>query len=206
MHIYAFGSICRGEIDRNSDIDMIALVDSFDDRFDPSTFSIYSYRRMREIWEAGNPFAWHLATESRLLFSSDQSDFFSELGDPSKYLNVRRDCEKFAQIFHDAARAIEAGTDNVVFELSTVFLAIRNFATCLALGTSAQNDFSRFSAKRLEGAPVPISSSTFSILEKARLLSTRGKGHNLLRSETESVKAELDSIGRWMSELQKEIR
>lgn len=205
MHIYAFGSVCRGEIDRSSDIDLIAIVEGFDARFDPATFSIYSYKRIREIWESGNPFAWHLATESRLLFSSDQSDFFSELGEPSQYLSVRSDCEKFTRIFQDAAQAIEAGTDSVVFELSTVFLAIRNFATCFALGTSIQKDFSRFSAKHLEASPVPISSMTFNILERARLLSTRGKGCSLQRLEIESVKAELDSINSWMNNLLSKI-
>lgn len=201
MHIYAFGSICRGEIDRNSDIDMITLVEGFDDRFDPSIFSVYSYKRIKEIWGAGNPFAWHLATESRLLFSSDQSNFFEELGEPNEYLSMQTDCEKFAGIFHDATRAIEAGTESVIFELSTVFLAIRNFATCFSLGTSAQNDFSRFSAKRMEGSPVPISSSSFSILERARILSTRGKGNALLPSEIDSVLTELSSISNWMSDL-----
>ncbi len=206
MHIYAFGSICRGDVDKNSDIDLIALVEGFDDRFDPSTFSIYSYKRIKEIWEAGNPFAWHLATESRLVFSSDQSDFLVDLGVPNEYRNMRSDCEKFARIFHDAARAIESGTESMVFELSTVFLAIRNFATCFSLGTPTQSDFSRFSAKRLKEAPVPISSSSFSILERARILSTRGKGDAILPSETHSVKSELDSVNQWMNELLNRIR
>lgn len=36
MHIYAFGSICRGEIDKNSDIDLLAIVDGFDARLWPA--------------------------------------------------------------------------------------------------------------------------------------------------------------------------
>ena len=61
MYIYAFGSLCRGQVDLESDVDLLAIVDGHDDRFDPSKFSIYSYNRVREIWQEGNPFAWHLS-------------------------------------------------------------------------------------------------------------------------------------------------
>jgi predicted nucleotidyltransferase len=67
MHIYAFGSLCRGEVSRNSDVDLLALVDGFDERFNPEIYSIYSYRRIEELWREGNPFAWHLSLESRLV-------------------------------------------------------------------------------------------------------------------------------------------
>lgn len=206
MHIYAFGSICRGDIDKNSDIDLIAIVEGFDDRFDPSTFSIYSYKRIKEIWNDGNPFAWHLATEARLVFSSDQSDFLLELGVPNEYRNMQNDCEKFARIFNDAAEAIEAGTASIIYELSAVFLAIRNFSTCYSLGTYARGDFSRSSARRLEEAPVPISVTSYSILERARILSTRGKGEAILPSEINSVISELDSVDRWMNNLLGKIK
>lgn len=140
------------------------------------------------------------------MFSSDQTDFLMGLGVPSQYRAVKSDCEKFWGIFHDAVRAVNAGTTSVVFELSTVFLAIRNFATCFSLGTSAHPDFSRFSAIRLEGAPVPISASSFSILERARILSTRGKGDAILPSEVTTVRAEFDLIGQWMIDLLTKIR
>jgi len=42
MHIYAFGSLCRGEIGLDSDIDLLAIVDQFDERLDQKLFSIYS--------------------------------------------------------------------------------------------------------------------------------------------------------------------
>lgn len=37
MHIYAFGSICRGEVDASSDIDMLAIVNGHDARFRPTS-------------------------------------------------------------------------------------------------------------------------------------------------------------------------
>lgn len=80
MHIYAFGSVCRGEIDNQSDIDLLAVVAGHDDRFDSSIYSIYSYNRLKELWKEGNPFAWHLASEAKIIFSSNGEDFLSQLG------------------------------------------------------------------------------------------------------------------------------
>lgn len=102
MHIYAFGSLCRGDVASNSDIDLLAIVDRLDLRFDPELFSIYSYSRINELWEEGNPFAWHLALESSLIFSSTQENYIKQLGNPKNYRNCISDCEKFLALFQEA--------------------------------------------------------------------------------------------------------
>ena len=48
VHIYAFGSVCRGDLSIGSDVDLLALVSGLDARFDPDMFSIYSYKRIEE--------------------------------------------------------------------------------------------------------------------------------------------------------------
>ncbi len=128
MHIYAFGSVCRGDVRVGSDVDLLALVDGYDPRFDPDTFSVYSYDRARELWREGNPFAWHLFLESTLVFASDDGDFLASLGSPGEYRNCVRDCEKFHDVFCEAYDSIRAGSHSNVFELSTLFLSIRNIA------------------------------------------------------------------------------
>ena len=84
-HIYAFGSVCRGEISQDSDVDMLAIVDEYDDRFNTEVFSVYSPERIQTLWSEGNPFAWHLSLEARLLFSTEATDFLSSLGNPNRY-------------------------------------------------------------------------------------------------------------------------
>ena len=79
MHIYAFGSVCRGDVSPDSDVDLLAIVQGYDPRFSPDDYSIYSYERIRGIWAEGNPFAWHLSIESKLLYSPDGSDFLEAL-------------------------------------------------------------------------------------------------------------------------------
>ena len=43
MHIYVFGSLCRGDLSLGSDVDLLAIVDEYNQGLDKEVFSIYSY-------------------------------------------------------------------------------------------------------------------------------------------------------------------
>jgi len=203
MHIYAFGSVCRGDISPKSDIDLLAITDGHDSRFDPDIYSIYSYKRIKELWQEGNPFAWHLALESKLLYSSDQNDYLKTLGNPASYRNCVRDCEKFYALFCEARASLAANFTGRVFDLSTIFLSIRNIATCFSLGVTTNPDFSRNSATRLETLSINISSGAYQVLERARILCTRGHGNDITKSEVDIAILEFDEIDEWMDILMK---
>lgn len=201
MHIYAFGSICRGDISADSDVDLLALVEGLDPRLDADKFSIYSYKRIRELWAAGNAFAWHLALESKLIYSQDGRDFLNGLGMPSEYVGVAEDCRRFRKIFESAIFSVKEGTPSLVFELSTIFLAIRNIATCFSLAMSPSPIFCRDSARKLGPRSVPISDTVYSILMRARLLSTRGLGDDLAEIDISELMDELEICRQWVNEL-----
>lgn len=200
MHIYAFGSICRGEVDSFSDIDMLAIVNGRDERFSPKDYSIYSYARIDELWEQGNPFAWHLFLESKLIYSSDSSDYLRCIGQPGVYKSGLADCCKFREIFLSARKSLEESNLTEVFDLSSVFLAIRNFATCYSLHIDIEPDFSRNSARNLGTHSIPIDESTYVVLERARVLSTRGVGELLSSYDVVNAKMTLNKIECWMNE------
>jgi hypothetical protein len=200
MHIYAFGSVARGDISYDSDVDMLALVDGIDTRFDPEVYSIYSYERIRELWREGNPFAWHLSLEAILIHSSDGSSFLNDLGQPAPYMNGHVDCQKFMAIFQDASVALQSGVDSQVFEFSVVFLAIRNFATCFSLATSEVPTFSRHSALEIK-YPLRIDAAAYRTLSQARTLSTRGRGPVPTSSDALLVKFNLSAVDEWMRSL-----
>lgn len=206
MHIYAFGSICRGEVDASSDIDMLAIVNGHDARFNPSDYSIYSYARIRDLWEQGNPFAWHLFLESRLVYTSDNIDYLRSFGEPSKYNSGIADCKKFREIFLSAKESICSSELTEVFDLSSIFLGIRNFATCYSLHCNTKPDFSRNSARNLGGCSIPIDDSTYSLFERARVLCTRGVGELLSPSEVDKAKMEMDMINSWMIKILRKIK
>jgi hypothetical protein len=199
-HIYAFGSVCRGDVTYESDIDLLVVTQGLDKLFNPDLYSIYSYSRIAEIWKEGSPFAWHLSLEARMLYSPDSSDYLHELGTPTIYRSAARDCNKFLTLFADSATALRAGTNSPVFELSTIFLAVRNFATCYSLGVGTP-DFSRHSALCIGVNSLSLSRDSFLTLERARLLCTRGIGDMISRDEVVSVVLELETIGDWMRTL-----
>lgn len=205
MHIYAFGSICRGEVDSFSDIDMLAIVSGRDERFNPRDYSIYSYERINELWKEGNPFAWHLFLESKIIYSTDNVDYLQSLGKPSNYNSGLADCEKFLEIFMSAKNSIESSDLTVIFDLSSVFLSIRNFATCFSLDFNPRPDFSRNSARNLGIHSIPICDLTYQLLERARVLCTRGIGEILNADDIKKVKAQLGLIEPWMRDVIKAI-
>jgi hypothetical protein len=199
MHIYAFGSISRGDIQADSDVDLLAIVDGYDPRFSSDTYSIYSYSRLRDLWKEGNPFAWHLSLESRLVFSSNNEDYLKSLGLPSKYHNCARDCHKFYALFREAVESISSRPNSRVFDLSTVFLGIRNIATCYSLGKTDQPVFSRNSALRLGGSSLSITNKAYDIFLRSRILCTRGYGTNITDQEFQVAVSQFEAINDWMA-------
>ncbi|MEH2513423.1 putative nucleotidyltransferase [Nitrobacteraceae bacterium AZCC 1564] len=206
MHIYAFGSVCRGDVSLTSDIDLLAIVDGHDGRFNADDYSIYSYQRIQQIWDEGNPFAWHLASESRLLFASDQADYLKSLNEPRRYKKAAEDCERFFSLFIEAKGSLETNTATLAFDLSMVFLAIRNFATCFSLGCLQTPDFSRKSAIRIGRYSLPIEQKAFDTLERARILCTRGIGLPINAHEASFVIERFPNIESWMDRLLKEVK
>jgi hypothetical protein len=202
-HYYAFGSVCRGEVDAGSDIDLLACVSHKNLELDSERFSIYTHDRVREIWHQGNPFAWHLHFESKLLFSSNGEDFIKILGEPSPYNEITKDCKKFYALFCESLAAIKYSNNSTVFHLSCMFLAVRNFSTCFSF-LKGKPIFSRNSPLLLD-SPLCISVEEFSILSRSRILSTRGHGISLTEKEISDAVACTPIILGWMVRLLNEV-
>jgi len=202
QHLYAFGSLCRGEIDRLSDVDLLACVNdqAASHEIDSRQFSVYTYDRLRALWREGNPFAWHLHLESKLVFSSDGSDFLKELGPPHRYNMMGADCAKFRRLFDESYRSLVGDVESKIFHLSCIFLAIRNFATCYSFGAGRPN-FSRISPLQVR-PPVPIEERLFSLFVRARVLSTRGVGEQLSKEEIALATQACMPVHEWMSALE----
>ena len=200
-HLYAFGSLCRGELDEFSDVDLLACVETQEQarHIDSGRFSVYTHDRIRALWDEGNPFAWHLHLESRLVFASDGKDFLQELDAPRAYSNANEDCAKFMRLFEESVRSLRSTADSRVFHLSCIFLATRNFATCYSFLRGGPI-FSRLSPLRID-TPVPVSVDDFNLLVRARLLSTRGIGNALAPGEISMAMQACSVIHEWMRSL-----
>lgn len=200
-HLYAFGSLCRGEIDEFSDIDLLACVETQEQarQIDSARFSIYTHDRIRALWSEGNPFAWHLHLESKLMHTSDGRDFLQELHAPYAYTNADVDCAKFIRLFQESLHSLRGTSDSRVFHLSCMFLATRNFATCYSF-TRGRPIFSRRSPLQIE-TPAPVPDDVFDVFVRARVLSTRGIGKALAPDEVSLALQACPAICEWMLSL-----
>lgn len=203
-HFYAFGSICRGEIDKSSDVDLLACFTGANQEIDIEKFSVYRHERLQQLWTEGNPFAWHLHLESKLLFSSDGVDFIKSLGVPSAYKAGVIDFEKFAILFAESLDQLLKTRVNSTFNLSCMFLAIRNFATCYSLWRGSPI-FSRKSPLMID-TPLCINEEAYNVLSRARILSTRGIGDTLTDDEVTMTLQVSPTIQAWMTYLLAEVR
>ncbi|WP_435139088.1 nucleotidyltransferase domain-containing protein [Formosa sp. A9] len=200
-HIYVFGSIVRGEIDQYSDTDLLLITDEQIKNIDINKYSVYTSNRINELYKEGNPFAWHLYYESKLVYSSNDKDFLSELGKPAKYLNCKSDLLKFKKLFDDSKISIKEDNFSTVFDLSMIFLAIRNFATCYTLGCYETPIFSRLTFEKLSDYPLKLDNEIKDILMMSRISSTRGVNYTLEDESLILLDLNLDKIESWFNEI-----
>ncbi len=203
MEIYAFGSIVRGQIDKYSDIDLLIIKDFHEDitYVDKEQYSIYTFNRIMEIWKEGNPFAWHLYKESKCIYTKENISFISSLGTPNTYKNAQNDLQKFYDLFLESRKSIDENKYSTDFDLSMIFLAIRNFASCFALGRLNIFEFSRDSSLKLGEYSLSINKKIYHKLRDSRILSTRGIGEKITEDELENIFKELDKIENWFNKL-----
>ncbi len=201
MHIYLYGSVCRGDVVPTSDVDLLAVVEGGDARVDPAVFSVYAHSQLTQLWVRGNPFAWHLALESRLVFAEDGVDVIRELGRPARYRDWPTDGEKFRDVYLAAKNELARSCETTTFELSTVYLAVRNLAICFSLHLGSAPVFSRRSFEQLGIDSLRLDARSVRILEDARILSTRGLGRPASEDDVLHVRSQLPKVDRWISHI-----
>ena len=199
-NVYIFGSLVRGEIDQYSDVDLLIVSDESMQNIDPNKYSIYTPKRIKQLYAEGNPFAWHLYYESKLVFSSGQ-DFLLYLGRPANYTNCKSDLLKFKKLFEDSTASINKDDFSIIFDLAMIFLAIRNFATCYSLGSYEKPIFSRATFEKLHDYPLKLVDEIKELLMMSRISSTRGIEYSIENKSLSLLKLNLDKIENWFNEI-----
>ena len=86
-----------------------------------------------------------------------------------------------------------------------IFLAIRNFASCYSLGVHGHPNFTRHSALSLGMRALDVPMEAYGMLERARILCTRGVGPSLTMEDIVVATSALDDVEGWMVDLMKEV-
>lgn len=202
MDIYIYGSICRGEIDSHSDIDILCIVENESNKsvLDlPSYYSIYSKKRILNHFNLGTLFAWHLFNDA-ILVHSKSNGFLSEIGKPNLYNNSKEDFTILESILNTSINNIKKQQINIVYELGLVYVAIRNIATIASWYTPYGLNCSRYVPYKLELVTFPLEKSIYNVFVNCRHATTRGL-EVIFDDNFNNAINSLDSISNWANQI-----
>lgn len=216
---YIFGSVARGQADNLSDLDILAVVKTGGGKVDDGvvmdlipaemrdlklSISWYGEDRLRQMFENGELFAWHLSTETKAIY--DPKGFLSDLGSPSEYYDGASDVESFIKVFNGIEFQVHSSPHNAAYETGLVYVCVRNIAMAASSALCAVPDFSRYSAFALEGVrPCPITRAEFEITMAARMASQRG--YEPPSQATASFVLDLVArLGPWLDEVHHAVK
>ncbi|QGP52609.1 hypothetical protein PsalN5692_04118 (plasmid) [Piscirickettsia salmonis] len=171
---YVFGSITRGEVTQNSDVDILAipLIDNSVDRC-PSQWSCYSLESIKRMYQEGRLFAWHLFLDSQCIYTPHTAPLLVGLGKPKHYSTAIEDINNLKVILKSALSLLADGTENEIYEIGLVHTCLRDIAMTASWHMNDRPIFS-INAPYLIGAVPPISLDVYIECSKARHSSTRG--------------------------------
>ena len=186
--VYIFGSVGRGEQDYRSDLDLLAVVSDGHGRvadeevlthvpqhlrhFKPG-ISWYGQKRLAEMFENGELFAWHLYAETIPVL--DESAFLSSLGKPKPYKDAALDVSSFRRVLKGIPGHLNENRYNSIYETGLIYVCMRNIAMAASWEFCDKPDFTRYSPFRLRSVrECPISISEYETTMTCRMAAQRG--------------------------------
>jgi len=194
LSIYLFGSFSRGEQTPDSDLDLLIITDESRDEAAINDFlnlnnlassdvSIYSYNRLKEYFQQGHLFAWHLFLESKIL---NGLDIISALGEPKKYKDFENDSIQIIELINSIILEIEKkdSASSLNYEAGLLYLSMRNFSHFFSASFLKNYCFSRFTPYQLNQYSIlEVGKTEYEILMRARFSSVRGHAPEKIKRE-----------------------
>ena len=185
---YIFGSVGRGQNDDRSDLDLLAVVQNGSGKVEESSvlacvptrfanmkpsISWYGQDRIREMYQNGELFAWHLHAETIPVF--ELHPFLASLGRPQPYEDSALDVGSFQKVLRGIPEQIASNQYNVIYEAGLIYVCVRNIAMAASWKLCRRPDFSRYSPFNLGSVgQCPISIEEYEITMACRMASQRG--------------------------------
>lgn len=216
ISVSLFGSVARGDYDDNSDADVLVIVsDETGKTSDELIYSIipdigslkptvswYGESRMRQMFQDGHLFAWHLFRETRHIYGD--IDLKSKFGEPTPYQSVAEDVSSFESVLIDIPAALKFSPHNLIYEMGLQYVCLRNIAMSASWHLLNQPDFTRFSPYNLGELSFTGSKHIYDLSISCRMSSQRGS--KPIRPVKLSEIIELNAFGlKWVRQLKKEL-
>jgi hypothetical protein len=203
---YIFGSVCRGEPDPGSDIDVLAICDQPKASQElPASWSVYSPRRLRQLFKRGTLFAWHLYLEAVPIWPRGKTGFLKRFGPPGTYRGAKREISDLGEILCTAVTELKRGSKSEVYEFGVIALACRDTAMAAAPMLTGRFDFSRYAPLRLPAGRFPLTRREFDYLLVCRRATTRGAELRRIRRIEQHVKTKTAKLCTWSARIQEAV-
>lgn len=199
---YIFGSLRAGEIDPDSDVDVLAIVEGSEERSNlPVTWSVYTKEAIRSHFARGTLFAWHLYSDALLIWPKQRSGFIEELGPPAEYAHGKTEIAGLISVLHEAIAALYGGANSPVFEHGLVAMCCRDIAMAASIHVNGHFEFSRFAPFRLDLVTFPLKLERYTLALQCRRATVRGINPPILGQGNSLSHAELDGILAWADQV-----
>lgn len=186
--LYVYGSTARGDALNSSDVDLLVVLEEkkgarIGEVSIPKTviplgkkpdFSYYSLDRLRDMFNSGHLFAWHLYREARFLEVGD--DYLAQLSKPNDYESFEEDVMPLIELLSSIEHELERSRENLIYEAGLVYVCARNIAMCSSYFAPSGLSFSTYAPYLLGYSDnrFPLPKERFEALRRARLAGTRG--------------------------------
>ena len=201
MELYAFGSVTSGKVDEESDVDILAIISEASERqVLPQNWCIYSRAGIREIFQKGTLFAWHLH-ESAIQLWPQKGGLLKELGPPSSYSGAQTEIAALITVAVEAVNELTSGTASQTYELGLLYVAARDVAMAAAPQVLGHFDFSRYAPFSYPALKFPLSLDEYRLLMKCRRAGPRGSSVVVDQSDLSSIVAKCGPLLSWLRSL-----
>jgi hypothetical protein len=205
--LYVFGSITSGAVDTYSDIDVLAVSDSQNQtEAIPKEWSVYSSEKLESLFARGTLFAWHLHRDAIQVWPRNRPGLLARLGPPAPYSEAVSEIAALLALGEATCDEIRNETPSLVFEFGLLYLVSRDIAMAAAPAMLGDFCFSRNTPFEIMTPKFPLSSDEYHLLMTCRRASTRGIPVVLDAAAIASVRAKLDDLRAWFSNLHKAVR
>ncbi len=204
--IYVFGSVCRGEPDPGSDLDVLVIAGKLKKAAYPSSWSVYSPSRLRTLFERGTLFAWHLHEEVVPVWPRTGRHFLAKIGPPAPYVGAPAEVAQLREILLSSVDELIRGTTSTVYELGLISLACRDIAMAAAPILTGSFDFSRHAPFHLPGFQFPLGRKEYDYTLNCRRATTRGRRFAGDRRIERRIQLKLDRLATWSADVLKNLQ